>query len=682
MKKNILYFLFLVLSLFVGCDSNSKHNKTVSAEDPIKLYDLDSTVAPQNNFYLYANGGWLKNADIPKDRGSWGNYTSLRLRNNLLQKELLETGYNSNEYPKDSNQDKAINFFHIGMDSAQVEQKGKEYLLALLEKIEDIDTYFDLQHVITLLHQHQINPFFKPTVFQDLHSNKRLVLYFELSGISIHNTDFYALQDSNSIHLRVDYVKHISNMFKLIGYTGEKALSTAKTAYMVEENIAEQYNLSITNHNHKNYYNPKSTKELTDICQTIIWKEYLKDIGSETDTVVVTNTTYFSSIDAIILKNGLPKIKNYLKWRLIHFSAPYLPYAFVEEDFKYFGKKRDGLLKQPPRWKSVLAATNKSVGFAVGEMYIAQHFNPDSKVIIGEMIQNIKQYAYNYFDKVEWMDPLTKKMAKKKVKALTVKVGYPDKFPSYKALELSNNYLKNVLKGNAWNFKSKINQSNTDRSPKKWIITPQTVNAYYHTLYNEFVITAGILQPPFFYIDADIAINYGAIGTVIAHEITHGFDNIGREYNADGKSQNWWSAKDYYAFKDRTKRLIDQFNKYEPIPGVHVNGNLTLNENIADLSGLSLAYNTFEQQYSYEVAPSNKINGFTAQQRFFLSWATLWRSKTRAEVMRTKLLTETHSPGEFRVNGPLSNFTPFYNAFNVEKGDKMWRSENDRVVIW
>lgn len=678
MNKLSSILLISFTFFFVSCE---EEKKVYHKSHFFNLSDFDTLTSPKNNFYKFVNGNWLKNATIPEDRGSWSNYSALRLKNNLKIKSLLEYTYKHGDYEDDGNTFKALSFFQEGMDSLKIEQLKADPVRPTLKEIINIKTYFDLQKVITKLHIQGIHPFFKPTIFQDSYRGNQQSLFLELSGISIHNTDFYALQDSNAIHLRVDYVNHIQNMFHLLGYTKKEALKIAKTAYTVEENIAEQYNISIKNHTNERYYNLKSLNELTDICQSFIWKQYNEEIGIQTDTVIVTNITYFSSIDAIVLKNGIDNIKSYLLWRVLHHAAPYLSYAFVKEDFRYFGKKRDGLLQQPQRWKQVLEATNKALGFAVGEIYVENFFPLEAKVKVEKMIHNIQVAAEEHLQNVEWMDPLTRKSAFKKLQALTVKVGFPNHFPSYQSLELGGSYYKNVILSNKWLFEKKIKQFNDGSQAKKWIITPQTVNAYYHTLYNEFVITAGILQPPFFHYQADDAVNYGAIGAVIAHEITHGFDNIGRQYNAKGQVQNWWTPKDYYTFIDRTKKLISQFDKYEPIHGVHINGNLTLNENIADLSGLAMSYHALSLA-SGATVDTDKINGFTPQQRFFISWATLWRSKTRPEVMRQKLLTETHAPGEYRVNGPLSNFTPFYDAFDVHKGDKMWRDSENRVKIW
>ncbi|MBD0401030.1 M13 family metallopeptidase [Flammeovirga sp. EKP202] len=679
--KTIFYLLFIISVLFFSSCNEEEQGEQFHPSHFFDLSDFDTLTSPKDNFYQYVNGNWQNKEPIPKDRGSWGNYSALRLKNNIRIKSLLETTLREGNYQENSNTSKAVLFFKEGMDSAKIEKLGTEPIQPILKEINAIENFFDLQKVVTQLHTKGIHPFFKPTIFQDSYRNNKQSIFLELSGISIHNTDFYALQDSNAIKMRMEYLEHIQRMFKLLGYSDPKSLKVAKTAYTVEEDIAEQFNISIRNHTNEKYYNLKSLPELTDLCQSFVWKQYNREIGVQTDTVIVTNITYFSSIDAIILKNGIEKIKNYLQWRVLHHAAPYLSHQFVTEDFRYFGKKRDGLREQPYRWKAVLKATNKAVGFAVGEMYIANYFPEEAKAEVKEMIDNILLTAAEHIRNIEWMDSNTKKSALLKLNKLTVKIGYPQKFPSYTSLKLGDSYYENIILSNQWLFQNKIDAFNKGSSAKKWIITPQTVNAYYHTLYNEFVITAGILQPPFFHHQADDAVNYGAIGAVIAHEITHGFDNIGRRYNAEGNVQNWWTSKDYYAFKNRTRKLIDQFDHYEPLPGITINGNLTLNENIADLSGLAMAYHALEQTQGANV-DITKIDGFTPQQRFFISWATLWRSKTRVEVLRQKLMTETHPPGEYRVNGPLSNFTPFYEAFDVRQYDGMWRKEEDRVQIW
>ncbi|KXX69934.1 M13 family metallopeptidase [Flammeovirga sp. SJP92] len=679
MKRTLYLILIIPILCFFSCEE--EQSKQFHPSHFFDLSDFDTLTSPKDNFYQYVNGNWLNKEPIPKDRGTWGNYSALRLKNDKRIKSLLESTLQKGNYGKNSNTDKALSFFNEGMNTSKIEKLKADPVRPILREIIAIENFFDLQKVITQLHTKGIHPFFKPTIFQDSYRNNKQSLFLELSGISIHNTVFYALQDSNAITMRMEYVDHIKQMFQLLGYTQEQAFTIASSAYAVEEDIAEQYNISIRNHTNEKYYNLKSLPELTDICQSLVWKQYNKEIGIQTDTVIVTNLTYFSSIDAIILKNGISKVKNYLLWRVLHHAAPYLSNEFVTEDFRYFGKKRDGLLEQPERWKAVLKATNKAVGFAVGELYIAKYFPPEAKIKVKKMIDNILLTAEEHIQNIEWMNSKTKESALQKLNSLTIKIGYPDKFPSYSTLKLGKSYYENVILSNQWLFQKKIDAFNSGSNTKKWIITPQTVNAYYHTLYNEFVVTAGILQPPFFHYQADDAVNYGAIGAVIAHEITHGFDNIGRRYNAEGNVQNWWTSKDYFAFKERTKKLIHQFDRYEPLPGININGNLTLNENIADLSGLAMAYHALEQTQGANVNVT-KIDGFTPQQRFFISWATLWRSKTRVEVLRQKLMTETHPPGEYRVNGPLSNFTPFYEAFDVHEHDGMWRKEEDRVQIW
>ncbi|MBB3697825.1 M13 family metallopeptidase [Flammeovirga yaeyamensis] len=668
--KWLLLFSINILFL-VGCDREETQNN----DQYLFISDLDSTVAPQDNFYLYANGGWQQREDIPKNLSSWGSHKALREKNNQILEKLLTQ---KNNYPKNSNQAKAIKFYQVGMDSAEINHQSYAPLVNYLNDIKHIDTYFDLQDMIVRFHRMQIHPFFRPTIFQDKENKEQQAVYLEFEGMSFQNPNFYFMLDSISSHNRDNYITHITNMFHLLGYADEESQTKAKNAFTIEQGIAKAYKSSLAKQPNLDYYNPKTLENLNGICQTFIWPQYFKSLGIKTDRVILTNPEYFANIDAIILKNGLEKVKDYLLWRLLHFSAPHLSSEFVNEDFSYFGKIRDGLLDQPHRWEKVLFETNKSVGMAVGQIYIEHQFSDIEKKQAEELIQNILSTAQKRIDKVSWLSPSALKTAKRKLEGLVVKVGYPDAFPSYESLTLTDTYLHNIFSVNEWEFKQKVASLNVAADKDKWIIPPQSVNAYYNSLNNEFVIAAGILQPPFYFPEADDAINYGAIGAIIAHEITHGFDDIGRRYNEYGEEKNWWTLKDYNTFKQRTNLLIQQYNQYEPLSGYFVNGNLTLNENIADLSGLALAYNSFkEHNRSHE-----KINGYTPEQRFFFSWAKVWRSKTRIAVLRDKLVTERHAPGEYRVNGPLSNFTPFYEAFDVKKGQGMWRDKENRVTIW
>ncbi|OHX66221.1 M13 family metallopeptidase [Flammeovirga pacifica] len=669
MKSYLL--LCLALIALMSCETEKGH----ITETYIDLSDLDSAVSPQDNFYLYANGGWQEREEIPKNLGSWGSHKALKEKNNQKLEALLTQ---EKKYPEGSNQAKAIQFYKVGMDSSRINNESYSPLVNFLNDIKHIKNYFDLQDMVVRFHKIQIHPFFRPTIFQDQKNKNQQAVYVEFEGMSIPNPNFYLMLDSISIRNRKDYQHHVEKMFHLLGYDKDESKKKAKNAYQIEHDIAQAYKTSTNNQQNSNYYNPKTLEELTNICQTFLWGEYFKALQIKTESVIVTNPEYFKNIDAIILKNGLDKVKDYLLWRLLHFSAPHLSDEFVQEDFSFFGKISYGLVVMPPRWKRVLKETNKALGFAVGEIYIENQFSTVEKQQVESLINNILSTAEKRLNNVSWMSPEALKIAKLKLKGLHMKIGYPEQFPSYTSLELTDDYLSNIFKVNEWSFHQKVASLGAPVDKNRWIIPPQSVNAYYNTLNNEFVIAAGILQPPFYTPNADDAINYGAIGAVIAHEITHGFDDIGRQYNENGDPINWWTQKDYIKFNQRTRILINQYNKYEPLPGYFVNGQLTLNENIADLSGLSLAYNTFSAFNKQH----NKIDGFTPEQRFFLSWAKVWRSKTRIEVLRDKLVTESHAPGEYRVNGPLSNFEGFYKAFDVKEGNGMWRPEKDRVSIW
>ncbi|HET9486251.1 MAG TPA: M13 family metallopeptidase, partial [Chryseosolibacter sp.] len=436
---------------------------------------------------------------------------------------------------------------------------------------------------------------------------------------------------------------------------------------------------------YKSYF-PKSVGELAALAPAIDWKDYLGSLQIHLDTVIVTEPAYMNEYNKIVNDTHMADIKTYLRSGLLRTAAPLMNHAFVNESFSFNQKYLTGVEKMRPRWKRVLATTNNLIGEAIGQLYVDETFPPEAKEKAMDMVNNIKLAFADRIKLLDWMSDSTKEMALKKLSTFNVKIGYPEKWIDYSSLEVSKDpeeasYFNNVVNANVFESKRQLAKLGKPVDREEWQMTPQTVNAYYNPLFNEIVFPAAILQPPFYDYRADEAVNYGGIGAVIGHEISHGFDDQGAKFDAQGNLKNWFTEKDLSSFEEKGKNLAQQFDQYEPLPGVFVQGQFTLGENIGDLGGITAAYEGLQRFYRENKRPG-LIDGFTPEQRFFISWATIWRIKYRDESLRTQVLTDPHSPGMFRANGPLTNFTPFYEAFNVAEGDKMFRPEGERVKIW
>ena len=675
----------LVAALLVSCSSDNKENKLPEGVG-INLSDMDTTTKPSDDFFKFVNGGWIAKNDIPADLGAYGSFHELREENQKVLLEILRKAGENEQYKEGSDQRKAADFYTVGMDSLMAERAGASVLKPFLDKIESIENKKDIQEYLEQDVMQGGSAFFNIAVFPDLKKSDRMTAYLTSGGIGLPERDYYLKTDDKSKEIREKYVGHLTNLFVLAGTEAAEAKKNAEVVLNIETRLAKNMLSKEDSRDPYKSYFPKSITDLTKLAPSLDWKDYLSSVDINLDTVIVTEPAFLQEYDKIVKDTQLADIKTYLRAGLLRTASPFLNHAFVEESFNFNQKYLTGVEQLRPRWKRVLTTTNNLIGEAIGQLYVDETFPPEAKQKAMEMVDNIKLAFADRIKQLDWMSDSTKEMALKKLSTFNVKIGYPEKWIDYSSLEVSKDpeeasYYSNVLNANRFESKRLLAKLGKPVDKEEWEMTPQTVNAYYNPLFNEIVFPAAILQPPFYDYRADEAINYGGIGAVIGHEISHGFDDQGAKFDAQGNLKNWFTEKDLSSFEEKGKSLAKQFDQYEPLPDVHVQGQFTLGENIGDLGGITVAYEGLQRFYREHEKPG-MVDGYTPEQRFFISWGTIWRIKYRDETLRTQVLTDPHSPGMFRANGPLTNFTPFYEAFKVGEGDKMFRPEPERVKIW
>ena len=513
-----------------------------------------------------------------------------------------------------------------------------------------------------------------------------MAAYLEAGGLGLPERDYYLKEDEKSKETREKYKEYIANLFKLAGEPEAKAKSNGVTVLALETQLAKKMLSKEDRRNPNLQYNPRTVSELSKMVPSVDWKKYFSDLKVNEDTLIVAEPAYMLEYEKVVSSYKIEDIKTYLTAALLRGSAPFLNNAFVDESFAFNGKYLRGTDKMRPRWKRVLDVTDGFLGEAIGKLYVDENFPPEAKQKALDMVNNIKLAFEDRLKTLDWMSDSTKQMALKKLSTFNVKIGYPDKWKDYSKLKIDKDpeeasYFNNVVNAARFQVEEEIAKLDKPVDKSEWEMTPQTVNAYYNPLFNEIVFPAGILQPPFYNYKADEAVNYGGIGAVIGHEISHGFDDQGSQFDAEGNLKNWWAEKDLAMFQEKGKAYAEQYDKYEPLPGVFVQGKFTLGENIGDLGGIAMAYAGLQRFYKNNEKPG-LIDGLTPEQRFFMSWGTIWRIKFRDEFLRTQVQTDPHSPGMYRANGPLTNFEPFYEAFDVKEGDQMYRPDSARVKIW
>ncbi|MDR3610413.1 MAG: M13 family metallopeptidase [Ignavibacteriaceae bacterium] len=674
MKK--LFSLLLLFPLFIFAGPDPK-----DTDKGLDQKNIDQSVSPAVDFYQYAIGNWLKNNPIPDEYTRWGSFEILAEQNNNVLKEILESAATKSSL-KGSNQQKIGDYYFAGMDTVKIEKDGYKPILAQLKAIKGIKTKKDLYKEIAFLHLRVDSPFFGFGVGADAKNSSMNIPHIFQSGLGLPDKDYYLNDDARSKEIRGKYIQLMANMFKLVGIKEADAKKDANKVMEIETRLAKGSSSRVERRDPVKNYNKMSFDSLKAISPDIDWKLYFTSLGISTPSEYNVNQPRFiKEVSALLKDVKINDLKPYLRWNLIRGSANYLSSAFVNENFEFSGKFMQGAKVMQPRWKRVMQATNGALGEILGEVYVSKTFPPEAKERAKNIVNNLISALNERITNLDWMGSDTKKAALNKLAAITIKIGYPDKWKDYSALQMSrNSYFENDM--NASEF---LNRQDFDKIGKpvdktEWGMLPQTVNAYYNPVNNEIVFPAAILQPPFFNVNADDAVNYGGMGVVIGHEITHGFDDSGRMYDAQGNIKDWWTESDAKNFEERGKAIVNQFNSIAAIDTFHVNGALTEGENIADLGGLKISLTALKKTDEYK--SGEKINGFTPVQRFFLSFAQIWENNIRDEALKLRLKTDPHSPGKQRVNAPLSNMPEFWEAFGVKPGDPMRMPDAKLVKIW
>jgi len=659
---------------------------TKSAETPgRKLLDpanLDTTVHPGDNFFEYANGTWLKNNPIPKSKTRWGSFNELQENNYTALHTLLDSAAGVVNAPQGSNLQKVGDFYKTGMDSATIDKMGIVPLSDILNRINTIKDANGIIDEIALEHTQGVGQLFSFGVSPDDKNVTHEVCQFGQGGLGMPGREYYYDKDERTARVRDAYKEYIPQMLMLMGDDNVTAKKMGADIYNLELALAGASMTRVEMRDPYKLYNKFNLDGINAATPGLDWKKLLTDLKANgQDSIIVGMPAFFAEVAKELKATPLETWKKYLKFHVVNEMAPYLASSFDSTHFNFYGKTMHGQQEQELRWKRVLHEVDGSIGDALGQMYVDKYFKPEAKKRMLELVNNLQQSYADRIQKLDWMTDSTKRKAIAKLNAFMKKIGYTDKWKDYSALTIINNdYVKNILAASQCEYNYNMNKLGKPVDRAEWGMTPPTVNAYYNPAFNEIVFPAGILQFPFFDEKADDAVNYGGIGAVIGHEMTHGFDDQGRLYNAEGNLNNWWSPTDSANFTMKAEKVVDQFNKVVVIDTLHANGRLTEGENLADLGGLNIAYEAFKK--TKQGQSTDKIDGFTPDQRFFLSWAQVWRANTRPEELATRLKTDPHSPSELRCNLPVSNMGAWYKAFNIKPTDKMYRPESDRARVW
>jgi predicted metalloendopeptidase len=645
--------------------------------------NMDKSTSACVDFYHYANGTWLKKTAIPPAYSSWGSFNILAENNRKTLHEILEEASKKTNAAKGSNEQKTGDFYASCMDVAKREAEGMKPLVPELARIDKVKDLKSLGEQIAYLHRHGVGTLFGFGSLPDLKNSSMVMGFAGQGGLSLPNRDYYTQTDEKSVKLRADFVKHVARMFELIGESPDQAAKNAQTVLTIQTRLAENSRTPIQLRDPTTQYHMMNPAQLKELTPNFSWEDYRKVVGAPvTGDINVGHPEFFQGLNKMLPEVPIADWKTYLRWHLIAGAAPSLSSQFETENFDFFGKTLQGRKEQYPLWRRCVAATDGALGEALGQVYVARAFKPQSKVRMQTMVNNLIAAFREHLVKLEWMSDETRKAAIAKLDAFKQKIGYPDKWIDYSSLTIArDSYLANILRASDFEQARDLNKINKPVDKTEWAFSPPTVNAYNNSLFNEIVFPAGILQAPFFNADADDAINYGAIGAVIGHEITHGYDDSGSNFDSNGNLKNWWAEADKKKFDERASCVVNQFSGFEAEPGLRLQGKLVSGESIADLGGLYVAYDALLKSLEGKPRPAN-IDGFTPEQRFFLGWAQVWASKYTPEAERLQVKSDPHPLSRFRVNGPLSNMPQFAAAFQCKDGEPMVRPEKDRCVIW
>ena len=644
----------------------------------INAENFDLSVAPGEDFYQYTTGGWQKNNPLKPEYSRYGAFDVLAENNEIRLNELFG-GLAKLKTEAGTVEQKIADLYLMGLDSTRLNSEGFAPVKPYVQQLEELNSLKDFAYASAKCAEARVGSLYGVYVASDMKDSDNQILYVGEDGLAMGNRDYYLLEQHEA--LRQGYREFLEKIFTLAGY--EDAAQRAADAYDVEMAIAVPFWSMVQQRDVEAQYNPFTTSQLVAAYPNLHFDVYFKALSIPAqEKIIVEQPSYFEALDKIVGQTDPVKLRHYLQASVISDACGCISDEFYTASFDFFSRQMAGVKEQKPRWKRAMRVPNGLLGEAVGEMYVKKYFPEADKEKMLRIVKNIQAALAVHIDNLEWMSELTKAKAQEKLAAFTVKIGYPDKWKDYSTLRIDagRSYYENILNASKWYFADNMSKLGQPVDRSLWHMTPQTVNAYYNPTTNEICFPAGILQPPFFNPDADDAVNYGAIGVVISHEMTHGFDDQGRLFDKVGNMNNWWTDEDAAAFQSRTAKLVEQFNKVEVLPGIFANGAATLGENIADQGGLRIAYTAM--QNSFGDSHPEPVDGLTAEQRFYIAYATVWAQNITDEEIQHRTLVDVHSLGKNRVNVSVRNLQTFFDAFGIKEGDNMWRPEEERVIIW
>ncbi len=660
---------------------NCTPRKTSAPVETLDLSSLDTTIAPGTSFYQYATGGWQKANPIPDEHARYGSFDQLREENQEQIRHLIQE-LGETTHPDGSNAQKVGTLYAIAMDSVKLNSDGAEPIRAQLDEITAAGDTKAIIRLIATVSRYASNPFFGFYVGADDKNSTMNIAHLYQAGIGMGDRDYYLLQDDHSKELREKYVKLMETQFENAGYSSEQARRAAANTLRIETALAEAHITREMRRVPELNYHKMAVADLGQAVAPFDWDYYFEEVGAKgIDSLNVSHVEPVKAAIAIIGTEPIEALRDYLSWKVIDSAAGYLSDDFVNANFDFYGKALSGSKELRPRWRRAIDAVNGAMGEAVGQLYVEKHFPPQAKERMLQLVDNLSEALGERIDQLPWMSDATKAKAHEKLGTFIVKVGYPDKWKDYTSLDIKgDSYWQNRVRAAEFAYAEMIDELGKLVDRDKWYMSPQTVNAYYNPSSNEICFPAGILQPPFFYMDGDDALNYGGIGVVIGHEMTHGFDDQGRKFDKDGNLTDWWTEDDARRFDERARVLVDYFDNIAVLDTVHANGTFTLGENIADHGGLQVSYQAFQK--TEQARQGESLDGFTPDQRFFLSYANLWAGNIRdAEILRLTRV-DPHSLGKWRVDGALPHIGAWYEAFGIQPDDPMYLPEEERASIW
>ena len=671
--------LITTLLIIVGCSQENKDQK-IHENHPIAFDTnyIDSTTSPCENFYQYAIGNWQANNPVPETESRWMAFNILNEENRKKLLKIVDDVAQNNNVKQGTEEQMIRDFYRSGMDTLAIESKGISEISDLLSRIDNATSIADIQELFGVLAPIGINTPIGLYISADSKNSKMNIVYAGQSGLNLPDRDYYLNDNSKFQDIRTAYVEHINNMM----YMAEDTTSPGQNILDLETALAEISWSRLERRDPNKRYNKKNLEDWDNSLDVIDIQSILSNRGfGAFDTIIVSQPSFYDALNDLLGEQPISSWKSYMKWNVVSSFASFLNQSMVEERFSFYSKKLRGTQMMKPRDERVFSVINRSLGEPLGKLFVKSYFDEESKQYMTNMIENLRTAYRERINDLSWMSSETKEKALKKLNAFTYKIGYPDEWRDYSKLTIeSDSYVQNIIRVRKFGYNRMLKKLGQPVDKSEWYMSPQMVNAYYSSSNNEIVFPAGILQPPFFHKTFDHAINYGGIGAVIGHEFSHGFDDQGSKFDWDGNLNSWWTEDDREKFDQLAQKLGEQYDSYSPVEGMNVNGKMTMGENIADLGGVTLAYNALQLEYK-EDTPDD-IDGFTWQQRFFLGWANVWKGNIKEEEMVNRLKSDVHSPAEYRVLGPLVNFEPYYQAFGSCETGSMYKPDSSRIAIW